>query len=344
MYPFDNGGLRPALCIVVEEWLCSGVHCPDFILEAEILRIKKNGFLYEIRKNKTIYLMFIPVALWFLVFRYLPLAGIVVAFKEFNYRDGLFMSPWNGLQNFEYFFKSGKALLVTKNTLIYNTVFLGCYIFFSILVAVLVSEINSRLFKKVSQTSLFLPYFVSWVVVSAFVYNLFNFQYGMINNLIQALGFARINLNKAAEYWYFLLPFLYVWKWIGFGSILYLSAIMGIDQSCYESAMIDGANAFQRIFHITLPSLKPTMIILILLGLGRIMRGEFDMFYQLIGNNGLLINQTDIIDTLVFRSLMGTQDFGMASAGAFYQSVLCFIIIIVFNGLVRKYNPDSALF
>jgi putative aldouronate transport system permease protein len=308
------------------------------------LRIKKNGFLHEIIKNKTIYLMFVPVALWFLVFRYLPLAGIVVAFKEFNYRDGLFMSPWNGFKNFEYFFKSGKAFLVTKNTLLYNAGFLGCYTIFSVMLAVMVAEINSRVFKKISQTSLFLPYFVSWVVVSAFVYNLFNFEYGMVNNVVEALGFNRINLNKTVEYWYFLLPFLYVWKWIGFGSILYLSAIMGIDQSCYESAMIDGANAFQRIYYITLPSLKPTMTILILLGLGRIMRGEFDMFYQLIGNNGLLINQTDIIDTLVFRSLMGTQDFGMASAGAFYQSVLCFIIIMIFNGLVRKYNPDSALF
>lgn len=308
------------------------------------MSIKKYGFLHEIIKNKTIYLMFVPVALWFLVFRYLPLAGIVVAFKEFNYRDGLFMSPWNGFKNFEYFFKSGKAFLVTKNTLLYNAGFLGCYTIFSVTLAIMVAEINSRVFKKISQTSLFLPYFVSWVVVSAFVYNLFNYEYGMVNNVVEALGFNRINLNKTVEYWYFLLPFLYVWKWIGFGSILYLSAIMGIDQSCYESAMIDGANAFQRIYYITLPSLKPTMTILILLGLGRIMRGEFDMFYQLIGNNGLLINQTDIIDTLVFRSLMGTQDFGMASAGAFYQSVLCFIIIMVFNGLVRKYNPDSALF
>lgn len=305
---------------------------------------KKHCFIYELIKNKVLYLMFIPIGLWFLVFRYLPMAGIIVAFKNFNYREGLFLSEWSGLNNFQYFFKSGKAWNVTKNTLLYNIAFLGCYTFFSITVAIMISEIKNKLFKKVSQTSMFLPYFISWVVVSAFVHNFFNIDYGMVNNLAKSLGFATINLNKTVENWYFLLPALYVWKWIGFGSILYLSAIMGIDQSCYESAMIDGANEFQKIYHITLPSLRSTMIILLLLGLGRIMRGEFDMFYQLIGNNGLLIDKTDIIDTLVFRSLMGTQDFGMASAAAFYQSILCFIIIMTFNAIIKKREPDSALF
>lgn len=305
---------------------------------------RSKEFFNEIWKNKLLYLMFMPVALWFLAFRYLPLAGVIVAFKKFNYKEGLFFSPWNGVDNFQYFFKSGKAFLVTRNTLLYNLAFLACYIFFSIVVAVLIAEINSKMFKKTAQTFLFLPYFISWVVVSAFVYNFFNYEHGMVNTLLEWLGHERVNLGISLKHWYVLLPILYVWKWVGFGSVLYLAAIMGIDQSSYEAAKIDGANAFQQIRYITLPLLKPTTIILVLLGIGRVMRGEFDMFYQLIGNNGLLMDGTDIIDTFVFRSLMGTSDFGMASAAGFYQSVLCFLIITTVNGIVRKADPDSALF
>lgn len=308
------------------------------------MKKKKKSFITDIRNNPLLYLMFVPVALWFLVFRYLPLGGIIVAFKEFNYRDGLFFSPWNGFKNFEYFFRSGKAWIVTRNTFAYNIAFLFCYLTFSILLAVLINEIKNRKYKKVSQTFLFLPYFVSWVVISAFVYNFFDYNHGILNQLLILIGRAPMNLSSEPFYWYFLLPFLYVWKWAGFGSVLYLAAISGINQECYESAMIDGANAFQKIYYITLPLLKSTTIILALLGVGRIMRGEFDMFYQLIGNNGLLMDSTDIIDTLVFRSLMGTSDFGMASSGAFYQSVLCFIIILTVNKVVRKVEPESALF
>ncbi|HEX3043449.1 MAG TPA: ABC transporter permease subunit [Bacillota bacterium] len=305
---------------------------------------RKSSFLHEIKKNKVLYLIFLPVAIYYLVFAYLPMAGIVVAFKEFNYRDGLFFSPWNGLKNFEYLYTSGKLWMVTKTTIIYNVVFLSLYTFFSLLIAILISEIKSKFFKKTTQSFLFLPYFISWVVVSAFVYNFFNYDYGLVNNVLKFFGKNPLNIYSNPTSWYFLLPFLYVWKWVGFGSVLYLAAIMGFDQECYEAADIDGANAFQKIRYITLPLLKPTVIILLLLGVGRILRGEFDMFYNLIGNNGLLFDATDIIDTLVFRALMGIQDFGMASAGGFYQSVLCFVIILVVNAVVKKYDKDYALF
>lgn len=304
----------------------------------------KGGFFHELSKNKVLYLMFIPVAVYFLVFAYFPMSGIIVAFKEFNYRDGLFFSPWSGLKNFEYLYSSGKLWQVTKTTIMFNVVFLSLYTFFSLTVAILISEIKGKFFKRVTQSFLFLPYFISWVVVAAFVYNFFNYNFGLVNGILKSLGIHPIDIYSQPSYWYVLLPLLYVWKWVGFGSILYLAAIMGIDQECYEAADIDGANAFQKIRHITLPLLKPTIIILLLLGLGRILRGEFDMFWQMIGNNGLLLGSTDIIDTLVFRSLMGTSDFGMASAGAFYQSVLCFVIIMIVNGMVRKRNKDYALF
>lgn len=301
-------------------------------------------FFHELVKNKVLYLMFLPVALYYILFAYVPMGGIVVAFKDFNYRDGILRSPWNGIENFRYFFVSGKAWLVTQNTIMYNLLFLLVYTAFSIIAAILISEMTNRYFKRVAQSFMFLPYFISWVVVAAFIYNFFNYDYGIINNVLKNLGQEPIDIYSNAGYWYLILPVLYIWKWVGFGSVLYLAAISGIDQECYEAATIDGASMFQKIFKITLPLLKPTMIILILLGIGRILRGEFDMFFNLIGNNGLLMDTTDIIDTLVFRSLMGTQDFGMAAAAGFYQSVLCFVIIMVVNTVVRKVDSDSALF
>lgn len=305
---------------------------------------KRHGFFNEMVRNRTLYLMFLPVALYFIVFAYAPLAGIIVAFKSFNYRDGLFFSPWNGFDNFRFFFVSGKAWLVTRNTIAYNTVFLAGYTFFSMASAILIAELTGKWFKKISQSFMFLPYFISWVTVSAFVYHFLNYEFGFLNHLLGRLGYEAIDIYATPGYWYALLPLLYVWKWVGFGSVLYLAAILGIDQEIYEAARIDGANRFGSIWHITLPLLMPTMIILILLGVGRIMRGEFDMFYQLIGNNGSLMDATDIIDTLVFRSLMGTQDFGMASSVGFYQSVLCLIIILLANFWVKKYEKDYALF
>jgi putative aldouronate transport system permease protein len=304
----------------------------------------RRGVLHELGKNRALYLMFLPVCLYFILFSYLPIGGIVLAFKEFNYRDGILWSPWNGLKNFQFFFRSGKAWTVTRNTFLYNLLFLALYTFFSVLTAILLSEMRGKRFRKIAQSSMFLPYFISWVVAAAFLYNLCNYEYGMINRVLATLGMKPINVYATPRYWYLILPFAYVWKWVGFGSVLYLAAITGIDQECYEAATIDGASEFQKIFRITLPLLRPTMVILVLLGVGRILRGEFDMFYQLIGNNGILIDGTDIIDTLVFRSLLGTQDFGMATAAGFYQSVLCFAIIMIVNRAVRAVESDYALF
>jgi putative aldouronate transport system permease protein len=191
---------------------------------------------------------------------------------------------------------------------------------------------------------MFLPYFISWVVVAAMVYNFFNYDYGVMNRILAALKIEPINIYSTPGYWTFILPFMYTWKWVGYFSVLYLAAITGIDPQIYEAATIDGASMFQRIRYITLPSLRPTMIILILLSVGRILRGEFDMFYNLIGNNGMLIDKTDIVDTLVFRSIVGTQDYAMASAAGLYQSVLCFGIIVTVNFIVRKIDKDYALF
>jgi putative aldouronate transport system permease protein len=309
------------------------------------MKVSKNrGFLHEILTNKILYLMFIPIFIYYILFAYVPMTGIILAFKEFSVRDGLWMSKWIWFKNFEFFFKSGKAMIVTLNTLVYNLLFLAFYTFLSVVTAIFVADMHNRFFKKVAQSFMFLPYFISWVVVSAMVYNFLNFDFGLINNLMKNLGMKKIDFYSNPDYWMGLLTFIYCWKWVGFGSVLYLAAIMGIDGEIFEAATIDGAGMFQKIRHITLPSLRPTLVILILLGVGRIMRGEFDMFYNLIGNNGILMDRTDIIDTLVFRSIMGTQDFGMASAAGLYQSVLCFIIIIAVNSIVKKIDRDFALF
>jgi len=305
---------------------------------------EKSGFLKDIYNNKVLYLMFMPAALWFLLFSYIPMGGIIVAFKQFDYKGGILFSAWNGIENFKYFFVSGKALSVTLNTINYNLIFLACYTLFSLMTAIMIDVMLGKWYKKLIQSFMFLPYFISWVVVSSFVYNFFNYEYGTLNVMLKAFGGQPVDIYSFPVYWQYILPMLYVWKWAGFGSVLYLAAIAGIDQECFEASIIDGANLFQKIFKITIPMLKPTIIILVLLGIGRIMRGEFDMFYNLIGNNGILMDKTDIVDTFVFRSLVGTQDFGMASASGLYQSVLCFIIIIVTNKIAKSIDREYALF
>ncbi|ASA20764.1 sugar ABC transporter permease [Paenibacillus donghaensis] len=307
-------------------------------------KFKKGNLLLDLKQNRVLYLMFVPIAIYYVIFSYIPMGGIVMAFQSYTLKGGLFSSPWVGFENFDYFFSSGKAWLVTRNTVVYNVIFLTAYTCFSLGAAIFLSEIQKKWFKKLSQTLMFLPYFISWVTVSAFVYNFLNYEYGIVNKMLEYFNIAALDIYSETSYWYILLPFLYVWKWVGYGSVLYLAAIVGIDQEIYEAATIDGATRFQKITKITLPLLKPTMIILILLGLGRIMRGEFDMFYQLIGNNGRLMDATDIIDTLAFRSLIGTADFGMASSVGVYQSVLTLIIILTANWLVRRYDKDQALF
>lgn len=305
--------------------------------------LKKKGFIYELKSRPALFLMTLPAIVYFFIFSYIPMGGIIIAFKSYNYRKGILFSDWIGLDNFRYFFLSGKAWSVTMNTIMYNLIFLASSTFFSILIAILISEFPGKVFKRFSHTLMFLPHFISWVTVAAFVYNLFNYEFGLVNTVLRNINIAPLDIYSDPKYWYLLLPILYIWKSIGFGSILYLAAIMGLDRECFEAAEIDGASVFQKIMYITLPSIIPTMVILILLNLGHLLRGQFDMFYQLIGNTGPLIDATDIIDTLVFRSLMGTQDFGMASSAGLYQSVLCFIIIISANWLVKKYQSEYAL-
>jgi putative aldouronate transport system permease protein len=305
---------------------------------------RKKTQLSIFRENWTILLMVLPAVLVTLLLAYIPMSGIILAFKEYNYRDGVFGSPWVGFENFKYFFMTGQAFLVTKNTILFNLLFMALGISFSVTVAILVAEMSGKIFKKTFQSFMFLPYFISWVVVSAFVYNFFNYETGVLNTILKSLHLSPVNIYDKNSWWYFILPVLNIWKYAGYSSIVYLAAIMGMNSEYYEAATIDGANRFQKIFKITIPLLKPTIIILLLFQLGRLLRGDFDFFYQIVGGAANLFKNTDVIDTYVFRALVNTNDITMSAAASFYQSCLCFVTIIFFNWLVKKYEKDYALF
>lgn len=306
--------------------------------------MKKNGFLYEFKKNRSLFFMAAPLVIITIVLSYIPMYGLTVAFKNYRFDTGIFGSAWNGLENFRYLFVSGKGWTVTRNTILYNLLNLVTSQFLSILVAVFISEIKGKLFKRVTQSLIFLPYFVSWVIVGTFVYNFLNYETGILNTLLIALGKERINVYSMPGLWPWIVCLLNSWKWVGYNSIIYIGAIMNVDPQCHEAADIDGANIYQKIWFITLPAIRPTLIIMLLLQIGRVLRGDFEMFYQIVGNNGQLFDATDVIDTYVFRSLLTNSNLGMTTAVTFYQSVLCFVIILVVNAVVKKIDVDYALF
>ncbi|MBP3815044.1 MAG: sugar ABC transporter permease [Butyrivibrio sp.] len=288
--------------------------------------------------------MLIPTFVYFMINNYLPMLGVYFAFTSFNFRDGLWSSPFTGFKNFEFLIKADLFRL-TKNTVLYNVVFIGIGNILQIIFAILVSRVTVKWFKKTSQTLMFMPYFVSFVILKVIVYNVFEYQYGLINNIITGFGGDRIDFYNTPSYWPFLITFFYLWKNIGYGMVVYLATIMGIDNEIYEAARVDGANDLQQIWYITLPHIKPTFIILLLYALGSIMKGQFELFYQLIGNNGVLFNATDIFDTYVYRITM-TQplSIGLGTAAGLYQSLFGFLIIVLVNYVVKKRNPEYALF
>ncbi|NIK67038.1 MULTISPECIES: ABC transporter permease subunit [unclassified Paenibacillus] len=305
---------------------------------------RRHTFWRDIVKYRTLLLMISPAVLLILLFSYVPMAGIVIAFKQFDYKGGIFGSPWIGLDNFKFFFQSGDAWRVTRNTALYNIGFMVLSNVLQIAAAILLFEVGGKWFRKIMQSALFLPYFISWVVVGSIAYNFFSYDVGTINSVLTSLGLERIDIYNTPSYWPYILLFFHTWKTLGYGTVMYLAAITAIDTEMYEAAEMDGANVFQRIMKVTVPNLAPTFIILMLLAVGNIFRGDFGMFYNMVGNNGMLFSATDVIDTFVFRLLMDTNDFGMSSAAGVYQSVLGFVTILSVNYAVRKYDKDRALF
>ena len=305
--------------------------------------MKRKGFWGQVRKNRTLLCMLLPALLYVVIFSYIPMFGITIAFKDYNYNGGILGSPWCGFKNFEYLKISGKLWALTRNTLLYNLAFIVFGIIFEVGFAVMLSEITKKTFKKVTQAFMFLPYFISWVVVSTIMLNIFG-QNGVLSNVLAHFGIEDFSIYQQIRQWPVIMVAIRIWKQTGYGTVVYLSAIAGLSQEMFEAASIDGASIWQKIRYITIPGLKPTIFIMFLLSVGNIFRGDFGMFYQLVGNNQLLLETSDVIDTFVYRSLITSPNIGMSAAAGFYQSVLCFVTIVSVNWLVKKVDPDYTLF
>lgn len=294
-------------------------------------------------------LMVLPGALWFLFFSYLPMLGTVIAFKEYRFdRDGFWASivnsKWVGWQNFKFLFSTNDAFIITRNTLLYNIVFIFLGLVFSVLLAVILSEITNKRLSKIYQTGMFLPYFLSWVIVGYFTFSFLSSDRGLLNGLFNSLGIPPVQWYSESKYWPLILVLVYLWKAVGYNSVVYLASIMGIDRSLYEAAMIDGASKIQQIRAITLPLLKPIITIMTLLAIGKIFYADFGLFYQVPRNSGTLYGVTNVIDTYVYRGLKTTGEIGMSAAAGLYQSVVGFTLVMASNYIVRKYDKDNALF
>ena len=303
------------------------------------------GKFKKLRQFWPLYVMLLPGTVYLIINNYLPMTGIVVAFKQFNYQKGIFGSPWNGLSNFEFLFKTKDAWIMTRNTILYNVAFIVLGTIVAIALAVMMCELGKRARVKFFQGALLLPNLLSWVVIGFIAYAFLNGETGFINNTILAgLGMDKISWYSYKNAWPAILIIVNLWKNMGYQSIVYMASISGMDKSIYEAAAIDGATKMQQIFRITLPMLKPTIITLTLMSIGRIFYSDFGLFYQVPQNSGALFSVTQTIDTYVYRGLMELNDVGMSAAAGLYQSLVGFALVLIANTIVRKADPENALF
>lgn len=296
----------------------------------------------EAWKNRVLFLMIAPMVIYFIIFYYVPMPGVYMAFTRYTYQGGIFGSPFVGMDNFR--FMAHNLLSMTKTTILYNLAFIGLGTLLEVSMAIMFSEMTVKWFKKAAQSMLFLPYFISYVLLGAFVYNIFNYEYGAMNSLLVNLGFDRYDVYSDVGVWKYIITAFYLWKNVGVGTVIYLAAITSIDDGLYEAARIDGANTWQEIVYITMPSLKPTVITMLMLRLSSILKGQFDLFYQIVGDNGLLYSATDILDTYVFRSVTKTFNVGFGTAAGLYQSLFGFVLVLLVNWVIRRIDSDYALF
>lgn len=309
------------------------------------LSVKKRKGHKISKKYWPLYLMMLPGCLYLLINNYIPMAGIVIAFKKVNFSTGIFDSPFVGLENFKFLFQTKDAFVITRNTILYNVAFIVVNMIVGIFLAILICEIQSKFAKKIYQSAVLVPFLMSMVILSYIVYALFSSENGMVNNTIMPfLGKEPISWYNEPKYWPAILIITNCWKGVGYGCLIYISTIIGIDKSYYEAAQLDGASRWQLIRHITLPGLKTTVITLTLLSVGRIFYSDFGLFYQVPMNSGTILDTTNVIDTYVYRALLQLGNVGMASAAGVYQSLVGFVIVLLSNLVVKKMDADSALF
>lgn len=297
------------------------------------------------RINLALLSMLIPGVIALIVFSYLPMFGIIIAFKDINYAKGILGSNWIGLKNFAFLFKSPDAWTITRNVVLYNLAFIVLGTICSVAAAIALDRMRSRVAGRVYQAVMFLPYFLSWIVVATLVFSFLSVDLGFINRqILTPLGMKQVNWYIEPKIWPFILVCVNLWRYTGYNSVIYLASIAGIDPTYHEAASVDGATGWQQIRHITLPLLSPVVIILTLLAIGRIFFGDIGLFLQVPMNMGPLFPTTNVIDTYVYRTLINMGDIGMSSAAGLYQSVVGFVLVLASNLVVRRIDPDKSLF
>ena len=297
----------------------------------------------ELWKNRVLYLMMVPTILWVAVFCYVPMYGVLIAFKDFSYKKGILGSPFVGLKNFEFLFRYKGVGRIFFNTIFLNILFITATTLLSIFFAIVFSEIAGRLYSRVVQTIAIFPHFVSWTVVAMFMHGLIGGSGSITNFLIRNFG-SSPNFYAEPGWWPLILTILRIWQGVGYGTIVYVAVITGLDKEIYEAARVDGAGRLQLILKITLPQLKVTAIMLTLMSIGKIFNGDFGMIYAIVGENTNLLPTTDVIDTFVYRALRQLNNLGMSTATSFFQSVIGLILVLVTNALTKKVEPDAAIF
>lgn len=297
------------------------------------------------RRYMPLFLMLLPGFIYLLINNYMPMAGIIIAFKNIDYAKGIFGSDWVGLANFRYLFTTSDAFIITRNTLLYNGGFIIINLVLAVALAIMLNEVKSRLMARFYQSVVLVPYLISMVIVGYLAMAFLNADTGFLNNkILPLLGTDSIAWYGEAKYWPYILTIVNTWKNVGYLCIIYLAAIVGIDQEYYEAARIDGASKWRQIRSITIPLIMPVIIIMTLLSIGRIFYSDFGLFYQVPLNAGVLQPMTDVIDTYVYRSLINLGDIGMSSAAGLYQSVIGFVLVLISNYIVRRKDKDQALF
>ena len=306
--------------------------------KAEVKKEKKKNVLKE---YWPLYLMMLPALLYLLINNYIPMAGMVIAFKKLNFAKGIWASPWAGLKNFKFLFASKDAWIITRNTLLYNVAFILINMVVGIAIAILITEVRNTKLKKIYQSAILLPFLMSMVILSYIVYALLSAENGLVNNSILPLfHIDPIQWYQKPKYWPAILIIANCWKGVGYGCLIYIASLIGIDPSFYEAARLDGASKWQEITKITLPSLVPTIITLLLLSIGRIFYSDFGLFYQVPMNSGVLFPTTNVIDTYVYRALIEQGNISMSSAAGVYQSLVGFCVVMLSNWIVRKVDKD----
>lgn len=308
---------------------------------------EKRSLIDSIKKRSPLYVMLIPGVLYLIMFNYLPMFGMILSFKKINFRDGILGSAWCGLDNFRYALSSPSLLTALKNTVLYNIVFLFIGMAMSILLAIMLDLLWGKLSKKVYQTIMIMPYFLSWVIVSYLVFGFLSMESGVVNNTILPIfGMDKVNWYMESKYWPAILIIVYFWKNWGYSSILYTSALSGVDVQLYEAADIDGASVPQKLWNITLPAIKPIISMMLILKVGSILTTDMGLFYQIPLNTPQLYNTTNVISTYTYNLMTGSgaNTLGMASATSMLNSLVGFVLIIISNSIVKKLDSDGAIF